>query len=96
MTMDTDALREDVVELRGDMDEVRDLLESVTSFSTENLIKRQLAQLPTTGLRDGARAWATDGRKEGEGAGTGTGVPAYFNEATSTWKAFSDDADVVV
>lgn len=96
MTMDTDALREDVVELRGDMDEVRDLLESVTSFSTENLIKRQLAQLPTTGVRDGAQSWVTDGRKQGEGAAAGTGILAYFNEATSTWKVFSDDADAAV
>ena len=37
-------------------------------------------------------AYATDGRKVGEGAGSGTGVPVYFSN--SQWRVFSTDAQV--
>jgi hypothetical protein len=37
-------------------------------------------------------AYASDGRKVGEGAGAGTGVPCYFSGAQ--WRRYSDDSVV--
>lgn len=44
---------------------------------------------------NGDLLWITDGRKLGEGVGNGTGVIAYFNTASDSWKRLSDDSDVV-
>jgi hypothetical protein len=44
-----------------------------------------------SGVTAGAIAYATDGRKSGEGAGAGTGCPVYYSGG---WKAFSSDAAV--
>lgn len=63
-----------------------------TSLSTETLLQSALANLPTTGLRNGALAWVSDGRKTGEGASAGTGVLAYFDEASGNWLRFGDDS----
>ena len=41
-------------------------------------------------------AFATDGRKVGEGAGSGTGCPVYFNPSDSSWRRFSDDTVVAI
>lgn len=42
---------------------------------------------------EGQMAYALDGRKVGEGAGTGTGVPCYFSNGL--WRVFSTDAQVL-
>lgn len=58
------------------------------------------ANLPSTGLANGttyATVWfCSNGRKSGEGVGSGTGVPVYWNAATSKWFKFSDDTEVTV
>lgn len=59
-------------------------------------MRRTKAQLPTAGVRDGAQAWATDGRKTGESAAAGTGCPVYFTESDRTWRRFYDDTEVTV
>jgi hypothetical protein len=41
---------------------------------------------------EGQTAYATNGRKVGEGAGSGTGVPVYFSN--SHWRVYSTDAQV--
>jgi hypothetical protein len=41
----------------------------------------------------GSTAFATNGRKIGEGSGSGTGVPVYFH---SSWRTFSSDQPVAV
>ncbi len=41
---------------------------------------------------EGQIAYATDGRKVGEGAGVGTGVPVYFSN--TKWRVYSTDAEV--
>jgi hypothetical protein len=41
---------------------------------------------------EGDIAYATNGRKAGEGPGAGTGVPVYFSNGV--WRAFSSDAAV--
>lgn len=64
-------------------------------LSTAGLMNRKLANLPTAGVKDGAVAWAADGRKVSEGVGAGTGIPVYFNAATSSWFAFRTDAAAV-
>lgn len=52
-----------------------------------------VATLPATAAA-GQQAWASDGRKPGEGAGTGTGVPVFFNNATATWYSYLSGAQV--
>lgn len=42
---------------------------------------------------EGNFAYATNGRKVGEGAGLGTGVPVYFS--SSQWRVYSTDAQVL-
>lgn len=42
---------------------------------------------------EGQWAFALDGRKVGEGAGAGTGVPCYFSNGQ--WRRPSDDTQVV-
>jgi len=47
---------------------------------------------------DGAVTYVTDGRKEGEGVGAGTGVPAYWSSAGAggaVWYKFSTDTAVL-
>ena len=46
-----------------------------------------VAALPTTGAT-GQFAFASNGRKPGEGAGSGTGVPVFWNPGTSTWFSY--------
>ena len=46
-----------------------------------------VAALPT-GLVVGETTYATNGRKGGEGAGSGTGVPVYWDGVGGTWKTF--------
>lgn len=53
--------------------------------------KAVVASLPTGS--DGMTAYATNGRKQGEGSGAGTGVPVYFSAAK--WRRYSDDTEVV-
>jgi hypothetical protein len=53
-----------------------------------------VAQLPTTGNAAGQWAWASNGRKAGEGSGTGTGVPVFWNLTTSSWYSYLSGAAV--
>lgn len=53
------------------------------------------AQYTVATLPSGVEGWtayATDGRKVGEGAGTGTGVPIYYS--SGNWRVYSTDAPV--
>ncbi len=52
--------------------------------------KYTVANLPT-GV-EGMTAYATNGRKVGQGVGAGTGVPVYFS--ASSWRVHSTDAAV--
>ncbi len=49
-----------------------------------------VANLPTGAA--GMVAYASNGRKGGEGAGAGTGVPVYFSNAA--WRTYSNDLAV--
>lgn len=51
-----------------------------------------VAGLPATGLYAGKLAYASNGRKVGEGPGAGTGVVVYYSGAA--WRVFSTDAAV--
>jgi hypothetical protein len=52
-----------------------------------------VANLPTD-ASEGTIAFATNGRKVGQGAGAGTGVPVYFS--AGAWRVFSTDSPVAV
>lgn len=55
-------------------------------------LSRKKANLPTTGVPEGAYAYCEDGRKDGEGAGAGTGCPVWFY--AGTWRTFTTGAEV--
>lgn len=61
------------------------------AFSSTALLKSYTFATLPSGL-EGMVAFCSDGRKVGEGAGVGTGVPVYYSE--SAWKVFSTDATV--
>lgn len=46
-----------------------------------------VATLPATGAA-GQFAWASNGRKGAEGPGLGSGVPVFWNPATSSWFSY--------
>jgi hypothetical protein len=52
-----------------------------------------VAALPASAA-NGQWAYATNGRKPGEGGGSGTGVPVFFNTPTSTWFSYCSGAVV--
>lgn len=54
-----------------------------------------VAALPATGAA-GQFAWASNGRKPGEGAGSGTGVPVFWNPSTAQWFSYLSGAVVTV
>lgn len=55
------------------------------------LQKATVANWGTSGL-EGQIGYATNGRKSGEGMGSGTGVPIYFSNGL--WRVYSTDAQV--
>ena len=59
-------------------------------LDSQGLFQYTVALLPAGS--EGMRAYATNGRKVGEGAGLGTGVPVYFSNGL--WRVFSTDAQV--
>ena len=60
-------------------------------FGDGNLGNFTVVNLPTTPF-NGQQAYATNGRKVGEGVGAGTGVPVYFSNGA--WRVFSSDTVV--
>jgi len=57
-----------------------------------SLLTYTVATLPATGNYEGRVAYATNGRKVGEGPGAGTGVPVYWSN--TAWRVFSGDTAV--
>ena len=57
-----------------------------------------VASFPTTGNSAGDMAYALDGRKPGEGAGVGTGVPCFWTPGTPNgfWIAVTSGATVTI
>lgn len=68
--------------------------EPQTSLSTDSLHVALKEHLPAGGLRDGARAWCSDGLKAGESTGEGTGVPVYYDLAAEVWMTYRGDTEV--
>lgn len=65
------------------------------ALSTNHILEGLLASLPTSGVRNGAQAFATDGRKDGEGAGSGTGIPVWYDLTSTTWRTYTTGAAAV-
>ena len=63
---------------------------ATTSDGTIRAGKFTVAALPTGA--EGQTAYATNGRKVGEGAASGTGVPVYYSNGE--WRVYSTDAQV--
>jgi hypothetical protein len=60
-------------------------------FGKGNLGNFTVVNLPTTPL-ESQQAYAINGRKVGESAGLGTGVPVYYSNGS--WRVYSTDAPV--
>lgn len=74
-------------------------LNNITNLSrrseiTGGFIRRTAAELAALTAYNGMVAYCTDGRKSGEGAGNGTGVPVYYDETTGDWLVFRDGTAV--
>lgn len=54
------------------------------------------APLAADGMATYAVRFITDGRKGGEGAGLGSGVPCFYNPATDEWLTFHDNTAVTI
>lgn len=67
-----------------------DVTGDIAASATVRPGKFTVAGLPVGA--EGQIAYATNGRKVGEGAGAGTGVPVYFSNAA--WRTYSGDAAV--
>lgn len=52
------------------------------------------APLAADGMSTYACRFISDGRKGGEGAGLGTGLPCYYNPVTDQWLTFHDNTAV--
>ena len=62
---------------------------------------KTLADAPTVangigGVTGGDMLFISNGRKVGQGAGAGTGIPAYYDPTTDSWRRLSDDTAVLV
>lgn len=65
----------------------------VGSLSPQKLPRYTVATLPTgANAVEGQLAFATNGRRTGQGAAAGTGVPCYFS--AGSWRVFYDDTVV--
>ena len=60
-------------------------------FGAGNLGAFTVAALPAA-VNNGQTAYASNGRKVGEGSGAGTGVPVYYSNGA--WRVYSTDAAV--
>jgi hypothetical protein len=52
-----------------------------------------VAMLPVSGA-PGQTLWASNGRKPAEGSGAGTGVPVFWNSATTQWYSYLSGTQV--
>jgi hypothetical protein len=76
----TDAINTLIVDINA-------ALASITAGGTPDIGSYTVADLPVSAVV-GTRAYASNGRKIGEGAGDGTGVPVYYSDGT--WRSALD------
>lgn len=96
-----DALQADIASVKTDVRNLQTRTERAEV--SDSIPAYAYVSLPTAangGLGTGTTyitlAWVTDGRKPGEGAGTGTGILAYWDNAAGVWKRLSDYTAVTV
>lgn len=70
-----------------------DINAEIAALNVAQLNSYSVASLPSS-PSSAAIAFATNGRKVGEGSGSGTGVPVYYS--LGQWRTFSDDSPVTV
>ena len=63
----------------------------IKAFGPFKPVQYVVASLPAG--TEGQQVYASNGRKFGEGAGAGTGVPVYFS--AGKWRVYRDDSEVV-
>lgn len=68
--------------------------ETAGGMATATLAEAQAA--PADTLSNGDMWFISNGRKTGEAAGAGTGLPCWYNAATGEWLKFSDNLVVSI
>lgn len=67
-------------------EEVKSIKDSiVVSDFTYGFVKVTYAEAVALGVTKTQYYHITDARKSGEGAGNGTGLPAFYDESSSSW-----------
>lgn len=91
-----DKLQSDIADIKNGLADLHNVTEQAQYV--DGIPAFTFANLPATGLANGTTyltiAFCSNGRKGGEGAGVGTGVPVYWNAASAQWLKFSDDTVV--
>lgn len=92
----TETLLQIVEQIYSDIDETLakdDASDNNVSGITYGFVAYAVADLPIS-VSSFQVAYASNGRKAGETAGNGTGVPVWFNAATNQWVTFYDNSAV--
>ena len=64
----------------------------ISLLTPELMPKYLVAELPSQ-QNNGAIAFATDGRRSGEGAASGTGIPTWYDATNERWATFYDNTE---
>lgn len=88
----TQAIWKQLQQERRNQERERSRVNNMTEIAGEAFQFRTYATLTDapTGLSQPENGFILSGRKPGEGAGNGTGVPAFYNPATNSWLNFHD------
>lgn len=88
--------------IKADLEEqkrqIKDIQKELANREAESVPKVAYSDLPyaSDGMNSFALRYVTNGRKQGEGAGNGTGVPAYYDSTSDAWLRMSDDTAVAI
>lgn len=78
--------------------QIKDIQNELSNRQAESFPSLAYADLPyaSDGMASFALRYVTNGRKVGEGAGNGTGCPAYYDSTSDSWLRLSDDTAVAI
>lgn len=96
LNMIWDDLQTQIADINSRLDTLTAITERAETCSGVPAYTLAAAPLSASGAKRGDMVFITNGRKTGEGAGTGTGLVAYYNPGTNSYYRFADDTAVVV
>lgn len=78
--------------ITSELQPIQEAIDSDVTGTAYAFPKYTVAQLPT--ISEFMVAFASDGRKSGETAGNGTGVPVFYDSNSAKWLTFYDNSEV--